>query len=198
MVKLTKIYTRSGDKGTTGLGSGQRVPKDHPRVDAYGCVDETNAFLGVATLIAKSEFPDIATQLELIQHDLFDVGADLCTPIKENEQPNEALRIAGPRIKQLEDLIDHYNADLEPLSSFVLPGGSQLATQLHVVRTVCRRAERSVSHLITLEPETTSILTMQYLNRLSDLLFVLSRVANANGQADVLWVPGKNRHQNPQ
>ena len=193
MVKLTKIYTRSGDQGTTGLGSGKRVPKSHPRVDAYGCVDETNAFLGSAVFAAKEPHPELAHQLELIQHDLFDLGADLCTPVVPDEPVAQALRITEPRIKFLEDLIDHYNADLEPLTSFVLPGGSDLAIRLHIVRTVSRRAERAVCALIEIEPDQTSVLTLQYLNRLSDLFFVLSRVSNANGRDDVLWVPGKNR-----
>ncbi len=193
MVKLTKIYTRSGDKGTTGLGTGARVAKSHPRVEAYGCVDETNAFLGRAVLSAKATHPALAKSLELIEHDLFDLGADLCTPMTKDEEPGTALRVTEPQIKQLEDLIDDYNAELSPLTSFVLPGGSQLAADLHVARTVCRRAERVVAHLIELEPDESSILTLQYLNRLSDLFFVLSRAANNNGQDDVLWVPGKNR-----
>jgi len=193
MVKLTKIYTRSGDSGSTGLGTGQRVHKSHPRVEAYGCVDETNAFIGIAVHSAKASNPDIAAHLQHLQHDLFDVGADLCTPIAENEQPDTALRITEPRIKELENIIDHYNADLESLKSFVLPGGSALAANLHVCRTVCRRAERHIAYLIDLEGETTSLLTLKYLNRLSDLFFVLSRVANTNGRDDVLWVPGKNR-----
>lgn len=193
MVKLTKIYTRSGDKGTTGLGTGKRVHKTDPRVDAYGCVDETNAFLGAAVLAAKESHPELANQLQLIQHDLFDLGADLCTPIAKDEPAGKALRITEPRVKFLEDLIDEYNADLAPLTSFVLPGGSVLAIQLHIVRTVSRRAERVVAALLEVEPDETSILTLQYLNRLSDLFFVLSRFANANGSNDILWVPGKNR-----
>ena len=193
MVKLTKIYTRSGDKGTTGLGTGKRVAKSHPRVEAYGCVDETNAFLGLAVCSAQESHQALVEPLQLIQHDLFDLGADLCTPITKDEAPDAALRITEPQIKQLEDLIDEYNADLSDLTSFILPGGSKLAADLHVVRTVCRRAERVVSQLIELEPDKTSILTMQYLNRLSDLLFVLSRSANNQGKDDVLWVPGKNR-----
>jgi len=193
MVKLTKIYTRSGDSGTTGLGTGQRVPKAHPRVEAYGCVDETNAFLGVAIVSASSTHPHIADQLKLIQHDLFDVGADLCTPITDHEQPGGVLRVTPQRITELEHLIDHANADLGSLTSFVLPGGSRLAADLHVARTVCRRGERAVCALIACEPEATSVLAMQYLNRLSDLLFVLARVANDNGSSDVLWIPGKNR-----
>lgn len=196
MVKLTKIYTRTGDQGTTGLGTGKRVAKSHPRVEAYGCVDETNAFLGVAVHSAQESKSELAKPLQLIQHDLFDLGADLCTPITKDEAVGSALRITEPQVKALEDLIDTHNADLESLTSFILPGGSKLAGDLHVVRTVCRRAERVVSHLIEIEPEETSILTMQYLNRLSDLLFVLSRVANGKGKDDVLWVPGKNRSEN--
>lgn len=193
MVKLTKIYTRSGDSGTTGLGTGQRVPKSHPRVGAYGEVDEANAALGVAVCVAQGSHPRLAELLQTIQHDLFDVGADLCTPIRPDEAPDEALRITEARVTQLEALIDEHNADLATLSSFVLPGGSPLAAQLHVARTVCRRAERAVAHLIELEPQATSGLTMKYLNRLSDLLFVLSRHVNDKGRGDVLWVPGKNR-----
>ena len=193
MVKLTKIYTRSGDQGQTGLGSGQRVPKTHPRVEAYGAVDETNAFLGKAVISAKSTSSKMSSLLEQIQHDLFDVGADLCTPIPENEVAGSALRITSRRVQDLEDAIDMYNADLESLKSFVLPGGSQLAADLHVVRTVCRRTERNVLSLIEVEPDSTSILTLQYLNRLSDLFFVLARVANDEGKTDVLWIPGKNR-----
>jgi len=195
MVKLTKIYTRTGDAGTTGLGSGQRVPKAHPRVEAYGSVDETNAFVGVALVSSNAAHPQIAKDLERIQHDLFDLGADLCTPICKGETPDSALRITPEQITALENLIDHYNANLESLTSFILPAGCKLAADLHVARTVCRRAERAVSTLIEQETSSTSILTMQYLNRLSDLLFVLARVANDNGSNDVLWVPGKNRTQ---
>jgi len=193
MVKLTKIYTRSGDQGQTGLGSGKRVPKTHPRVEAYGSVDETNAFLGKAVISAISEDAQMSQLLEQIQHDLFDVGADLCTPIPENETPGSALRITSQRVSDLEDAIDFHNTNLESLKSFVLPGGSQLAADLHVVRTVCRRAERMVLSLIEVEPDSTSIMTLQYLNRLSDLFFVLARVANDQGKSDVLWIPGKNR-----
>jgi len=195
MVKLTKIYTRSGDAGTTGLGSGKRVPKAHPRVEAYGGVDETNAFVGVAIAEAQSTHPRLAEHLERIQHDLFDLGADLCTPIAQDESPGAALRITAEQISAIEKLIDQYNADLETLSSFILPGGCKLAADLHVARTVCRRAERAVSTLIEQETKSTSILTMQYLNRLSDLLFVLARVANDNGSNDILWVACKNRTQ---
>lgn len=193
MVKLTKIYTRTGDSGTTGLGTGARVPKAHPRVEGYGCVDETNAFVGIAVATARESHPELLGVLERIQHDLFDLGADLCTPINADEPAEGALRITEAQITALEDAIDAYNADLSALTSFVLPSGSRLASELHVARTVCRRAERAVSVLIEAEPEATSILTMQYLNRLSDLLFVLARVANDLGKGDVLWVPGKNR-----
>ncbi len=193
MVKLTKIYTRSGDSGTTGLGTGTRVPKSHPRVEAYGLVDETNAFLGQAILSAKETQSPLADPLQRLQHDLFDLGADLCTPITKDQVPEAALRITESQIKHLEELIDAHNADLETLASFILPGGAKLATDLHIVRTVSRRAERALAHLIELEPDQTSILTLHYLNRLSDLFFVLARVANNQGKDDILWVPGKNR-----
>lgn len=193
MVKLTKIYTRSGDSGTTGLGTGKRVPKHDPRVEAYGSVDEANAALGLAVCTARAEQSPLADLLESLQHDLFDVGADLCMPIEPDEQEGTALRITADRVRVLESVIDEHNADLAPLNSFVLPGGARLAAELHLARTVCRRAERVVAHLHQLEPEATSALTIQYLNRLSDLLFVLSRFVNGKGDGDVLWVPGKNR-----
>ncbi len=195
MVKLTKIYTRSGDQGMTGLGTGKRVHKHDPRVDAYGCVDETNAAMGLAVCTARADHAPVASLLESIQHDLFDLGADLCTPIEPGEAQGQALRITQERIDALEAMIDEHNADLAPLNSFVLPGGSRLAAELHLARTICRRAERSVAHLLEVEKMQTSPLTMQYLNRLSDLLFVLSRFVNEKGHADVLWVPGKNRTQ---
>ncbi len=192
MVKLTKIYTRTGDSGTTGLGTGQRVHKSHPRVESYGGVDETNAAIGVAILQAGDD-AEIKTLLESIQHDLFDLGADLCTPIKKDEDPAMVLRVTQAQVDRLEDAIDRWNADLEALTSFVLPGGTPLSSYLHVARTVCRRAERHVAALIELEADETSMLTMMYLNRLSDLLFVLGRAANDGGKGDVLWVPGKTR-----
>lgn len=195
MVKLTKIYTRTGDQGTTGLGSGKRVNKHDPRVEAYGMVDETNATLGLCVCTARSENPDIANVLEAIEHDLFDLGADLCMPIEKDEPEGKALRITSKRVEALEALIDQYNSELAPLNSFVLPGGSRLAAELHLARTICRRAERSVALLLEIEPEQTSSLTMQFLNRLSDLLFVLSRYVNKKGEGDVLWVPGKNRSE---
>jgi len=190
MVKLTKIYTRTGDSGTTGLGSGERVHKSHVRVEAYGAVDETNAALGVAILHA-GDIPKMRELLESIQHDLFDVGADLCTPVKADEDAAAVLRVTMGQVDRLEEAIDAWNKDLESLRSFVLPGGTALSCHLHVARTVCRRAERDVAGLIEVEPERTSGLAMMYLNRLSDLLFVLGRAGNAGG--DVLWVPGKSR-----
>lgn len=195
MVKLTKIYTRSGDKGTTGLGTGKRVGKHDPRVVAYGSVDETNATLGICAVTARGESPEIGVLIEALEHDLFDLGADLCVPIESDEAGGKALRISDERVRALEALIDQYNAELAPLESFVLPGGTRLAAELHVARTVCRRAERTVAHLLAVEPKQTSALTMQYLNRLSDLLFVLSRFVNDKGRGDVLWVPGKNRSE---
>lgn len=197
MVKLTKIYTRSGDDGTTGLGTGKRVSKTDARVVAYGSVDETNASLGPAICaIGTTAAPTqerIGVVLRAIQHDLFDVGADLCMPIERDQDQEMMLRITPEQTAWLESVIDEFNADLEPLKSFVLPSGSPLASGLHVARTVCRRAERDVAQLLHDEAEQTSIETMRYLNRLSDLLFVLARVANRDSGGDVLWVPGKNR-----
>lgn len=192
MVKLTKIYTRTGDSGTTGLGGGQRVHKSHPRVESYGGVDETNAVLGVAIIHAQGD-PKMKGLLESIQHDLFDLGADLCTPIAKGEDASKALRITQTQVDRLEAAIDDWNKDLGSLTSFVLPGGTPLSSHLHVARTVCRRAERHVAALLELEADQTSGLTMMYLNRLSDLLFVLGRWANNRGGGDVLWVPGKSR-----
>lgn len=193
MVKLTKIYTRSGDAGQTGLGNGDRVSKHDPRVEAYGTVDEVNAALGMVVHTARQEASPLSALLESIQHDLFDLGADLCTPIKPGEKEGDALRVQEARVEALEARIDEHNAPLETLRSFVLPGGSRLAAELHLARTVTRRAERCVTVLLEAQPEVTSPVTVRYLNRLSDLLFVLARVANDNGRGDVLWVPGKNR-----
>lgn len=193
MVKLTKIYTRAGDDGRTMLGTGARVPKDDLRVEAYGTVDETNAFVGAAVLACAKDEPGLVGLLRCVQHDLFDVGADLCTPIKADEEAGAKLRIVPAQTATLERLIDDHNAGLSPLSSFVLPGGTPAACALHTARTVCRRAERLVSALLNAEPEATNPEALRYLNRLSDLLFVLARVANDNGDSDVLWQPGKNR-----
>lgn len=200
MVKLTKIYTKTGDDGTTGLASGARVRKDHPRVECYGTVDEANAALGVAASLcdqinARTPGDDrgIGDLLRSIQHDLFDAGADLATPITPDEKPGTRLRIVPAQVSRLEPIIDRYNEPLAPLTSFVLPGGSALASALHVGRTVVRRAERHAVQLLAAEPRATNPEAMRYLNRLSDLLFVLARVANDQGARDVLWKPGANR-----
>lgn len=191
MVKLTKIYTRTGDEGQTGLGDGSRVPKTDLRVEAYGTVDEANAYLGIAASQATDDrFRKI---LAVVQNDLFDVGADLCTPELDDEQPGQALRVTARHVDRLEQWIDEENAALDPLTSFVLPGGTPLAASLHVARTVVRRAERRVVAWGQTQPggpegKPTS-LPVRYLNRLSDLLFVLARVANGS-QGDVLWTPG--------
>jgi cob(I)alamin adenosyltransferase len=189
MVFLSKIYTRSGDQGETGLGDGNRVSKDHPRVSAYGSVDELNANLGLllAQGLAASEQPELPAILRDIQNDLFDVGADLCVP--ESPETAQALRIRPEQVTRLEHLIDQFNEKLQPLRSFVLPGGSLAAAWCHLARTVCRRAERDVVTLSRTEAINAEVI--KYLNRLSDLLFVLARVCNANGQTDVLWEPGK-------
>lgn len=194
MVKLTKIYTRAGDDGRTGLGTGERVEKDDPRVEAYGTVDEANAFVGLAALACRPDHPAIAVMLESIQHDLFDVGADLCTPIVPDEPAGQRLRIQPGQTRVLEGRIDEHNAGLSALTSFVLPGGSAASCHLHAARTVCRRAERSVARLLREQSEATNPETLRYLNRLSDLLFVLARVANDGGRGDILWLPGKNRN----
>jgi cob(I)alamin adenosyltransferase len=185
MVKLTRIYTRGGDKGETSLGNGARVAKHDLRVAAYGAVDEANAAIGVARLEASGE---AAQMLRRIQNDLFDLGADLCRPIADGV---EALRICQGQIDRIEREIDLINGDLEPLDSFVLPGGTALAAALHLARTITRRAERGMTALAEAEP--INPLSILYINRLSDHLFVLSRQANDGGAADVLWSPGENR-----
>lgn len=187
MVKLTRIYTRTGDTGDTGLGDGSRVPKHGPRVAAYGTVDEANAVVGVARLhVAKG----IGDDLFRIQNDLFDVGADLCTP-EQDEPEFPPLRVTEPQVHWLEQRIDALNADLPKLTSFVLPGGTPAAAYLHHARTVTRRAERDIAELAAEEPVNPAAL--QYMNRLSDYLFVAARYANAAAEGDVLWVPGKHR-----
>jgi cob(I)alamin adenosyltransferase len=189
MVKLNAIYTRTGDDGTTGLVRGPRRAKHDLRIDAYGTVEEANAFVGQARLVA-SDAPEIDTVLARIQNDLFDVGSDLATP--GADAPDAAypsLRARPVQTQWLEQQIDLFNAQLSPLRSFVLPGGTPLSAGLHIARTVTRRAERIVAALIEVEPDTNTE-ALRYLNRLSDLLFVLGRVANAGGTADVLWVPG--------
>ncbi len=190
MVTLSKIYTRTGDGGETALGNGDRVAKFDPRVAAYGTVDEVNATVGLARLHANSVMD---LHLALIQNDLFDLGADLCRPEIDKEDEAEAppLRINDAQVDRLEAEIDDMNGDLSTLKSFVLPGGSALAAHLHLVRTVTRRAEREVVHLASQTPINPA--AVKYLNRLSDWCFVASRVANNNGQDDVLWIPGANR-----
>lgn len=187
MVKLDRIYTRGGDKGETSLVSGDRVAKHHIRVEAYGTVDETNAAIGMARLSTKGA---VDAMLGRIQNDLFDLGADLATPGSDIKS-EQALRIIASQVKRLEDEIDKLNKELQPLRSFILPGGSPEAAHLHLARTICRRAERSISELM--QKEAINPFALQYMNRLSDHLFVLSRYVNAKGKKDVLWTPGKNR-----
>ncbi len=194
MVRLNRIYTKTGDGGATGLGDGTRVAKDDPRVEAYGCVDEANSALGVAVAAAGTGV--LAGLMQGLQHDLFDVGADLCRPIKGPEAAGSVLRITPAQTRRLEEAIDEYNDALKPLESFVLPGGTALAAALHVARAAARHAERRVVALHAARPAETNPETITYLNRLSDLLFVLARVANTpahGGGGDVLWVPGANR-----
>jgi len=190
MVVLNKIYTRTGDKGDTALGNGTRVPKDALRVEAYGTVDETNACVGLARLHAGGEM-DAA--LARIQNDLFDLGADLCRPdiAKDADAEYPPLRVVEAQVDRLESEIDAMNADLQPLRSFVLPGGSAVSAHLHQCRTVSRRAERLT--VACARVDDVNPIVVRYLNRLSDWFFVASRAANENGAKDVLWVPGANR-----
>lgn len=188
MVKLNVIYTKTGDDGSTGLVRGPRRQKFDLRVDAYGTVDEVNAFIGQARLTTSS-MPRIDSILGRIQNDLFDLGSDLATPGADQPGEHPSLRIRPVQTHYLEKQIDHFNADLAPLKSFVLPGGTPTSAALHIARTVTRRAERLVVELVAAEPETSRE-TVRYLNRLSDLLFVLGRVVNNNGDKDVLWIPG--------
>lgn len=194
MVKLTKIYTRGGDKGDTSLGDGARVKKYDLRVAAYGTLDEANSVVGLARLhTAKDAATD--AMLMRIQNDLFDLGADLCTPLTPDEKPGQALRVVQAQVDRLEHEIDAMNAKLQPLTSFVLPGGAAAAAYLHLARTVVRRAEREITELA--EREAISPVSLIYANRLSDHLFVLARHVNANetggAGGDVIWVPGANR-----
>jgi cob(I)alamin adenosyltransferase len=184
-VRLTRIYTRAGDAGETSLGDGTRVPKSDPRIEAYGTVDELNSFVGVAL---SSGLPDeFRPWLERIQNDLFDLGADLSVPL---DDPRERLRVSNDQVARLEELCDLVNKRLEPLRSFVLPGGAEAAAHLHVARAVCRRAERLVVALAA--SERVNPAAVAYLNRLSDLLFILARSANA-GTGETLWKPGSTR-----
>ena len=202
VVRLTKIYTRTGDGGSTMLGDGSLVPKHHGRVEAYGTVDEANAAIAmiVSAIAADTNhgvdgktIRSIHEELIRIQNDLFDVGADLCVPLDAGEEEGTRLRVTSDQVVRLEQLIDRYNERLSPLNSFILPGGTNAAAHLHLARTVCRRAERAISLLIQAEPERTNPKTMVYMNRLSDLLFVLARVVNNWGGGDVLWKPGEHR-----
>jgi cob(I)alamin adenosyltransferase len=193
MVVLNKIYTRTGDAGTTALGTGERVPKHSPRIAAYGNVDETNASIGVARL-HLGDAPDVDAMLGRIQNDLFDLGADLCAPERAGAQGGrERLRVSEAQVRRLEAEIDQMNGKLLPLRSFVLPGGTPAAAALHVARTVCRRAERAMVALAADAGEPVSPPALKYINRLSDLLFVAGRYVNDLGRKDVLWVPGQNR-----
>jgi cob(I)alamin adenosyltransferase len=193
MVRLNRIYTRTGDDGTTGLGSGKRVPKYDLRVESFGTVDEANACIGMARLHTSGTYPDLDAMLARIQNDLFDLGADLCTPDIGEPLAYEPLRIVHEQVERIEREIDALNADLAPLKSFVLPGGSAASAHLHLARTVTRRAERLMTELVAQPGERVGSAAMKYINRLSDFLFVASRWVNDKGAKDVLWVPGKNR-----
>jgi len=196
-VTLNRIYTRGGDAGQTSLGRGERVPKHDIRVEAYGTTDEANSVIGLArNAIARagSSDPRLAeadAMLGRIQNDLFDLGADLCTPEGKTKRDEQALRMVASQVERLEREIDAMNAELQPLKSFILPGGSEAASWLHLARTVSRRAERCMTHLAT--EQTINSEAIKYINRLSDHLFVLARRLNDSGAADVLWVPGGSR-----
>ena len=194
MVVLNRIYTRTGDKGDTALGSGTRVSKAHLRIQAYGTVDETNAVLGIVRLHTNSEaFAKLDAMLARIQNELFDLGADLCVPDTGEKLSYEPLRILPKQVDRLESEIDDLNQDLARLRSFVLPGGHVAAAHLHLARTICRRAERLIVELKSHQGEHVSEGALTNINRLSDFLFVASRWANAKTSGDILWVPGKTR-----
>jgi cob(I)alamin adenosyltransferase len=192
MVVLSKIYTRTGDDGTTALGSGKRVAKYDLRVEAYGTLDETNAIIGLARVHTRETDPELDAMLACIQNDLFDLGADLCFP-EETKDARGRLQVSDAQVARLEEEIDGLNRSLEPLRSFVLPGGTPAASFLHLARTVSRRAERLMVALASRQDEPVSDAALRYINRLSDFLFVASRYANGKGASDVTWVPGKNR-----
>ena len=192
MVTLNKIYTRTGDRGTTALATGETVDKFNARVEAYGSVDEANAAIGMARLECQSD-PELDAILGRIQNDLFDLGADLATPERDKPLGFEALRIIPRQVERLEHEIDAMNGAIAPLDSFILPGGSRLAACLHVARTITRRAERQIAALKAQPAEKVSDAALHYINRLSDLLFVAGRRANDNGRDDVKWVPGLTR-----
>ncbi|MEM5492769.1 cob(I)yrinic acid a,c-diamide adenosyltransferase [Hoeflea sp. AS16] len=192
MVKINKIYTRTGDDGTTGLVSGARRPKHDLRIEAYGTVDETNAVVGLARLHI-GDLPDLDAMLMRIQNDCFDLGADLATPDTGEKPEYEPLRIVDAQVERIEADIDRLNAGLEPLRSFILPGGNPASAHLHLARTVSRRAERLIVALAAQENEIVNPAAIRYANRLSDFFFVAARWVNDHGRTDVLWVPGKNR-----
>jgi cob(I)alamin adenosyltransferase len=192
MVVLSKIYTRTGDDGTTALGSGRRVAKYDLRVEAYGTLDEANAAIGLARVHTREMEPKLDAMLARIQNDLFDLGADLCFP-DETKDARGRLQVSEAQIERLEAEIDEMNRALEPLRSFVLPGGTPTASFLHLARTVSRRAERLIVALAARPDEAVSGPALRYINRLSDFLFVAARFANDKGKSDVMWVPGKNR-----
>lgn len=193
MVVLNRIYTRTGDDGTTALGTGARRPKYDLRVSAYGTVDETNSVIGLARQHTSTGELLVDEMLGRIQNDLFDLGADLCTPDTGQKLEWEPLRIIASQVERIEAEIDRLNSELKPLRSFVLPGGSPAAAYLHQARTVSRRAERLMVELASLPDETVSDPALHYINRLSDFLFVASRYVNRRGEGDMLWVPGKTR-----
>ena len=194
MVVLNRIYTRTGDKGHTALGSGTRVSKAHVRIQAYGTVDETNSVLGIVRLDTGTEaFSKLDGMLARIQNELFDLGADLCVPDDGKKLDYEPLRILPGQVERLENEIDELNHDLSPLRSFVLPGGHVAAAHLHLARTICRRAERLIVELKSHNGEHVSEGALSYINRLSDFLFVASRWVNAKTAGDILWIPGKTR-----
>jgi len=194
MVVLNRIYTRTGDDGTTALGSGERLPKYHLRIESYGTVDEVNATVGMARLHTGDD-PKVDAMLGRIQNDLFDLGADLCSPDQGKGPGGARLAIVDAQVVRLEREIDELNRDLAPLRSFVLPGGAAAAAYLHLARTVCRRAERLIVELAAQPGETVSAPALRFVNRLSDFLFVASRYVNDKGVRDVLWVPGQARDQ---
>lgn len=196
MVKLNKIYTKTGDDGTTGLVRGPRRSKADLRIECFGTVDEANSFIGMARLHTGA-MPKLDRLLARVQNDLFDLGSDLATPGADPAGAAPSLRITAQQAEWIEEQIDHYNEALKPLTSFVLPGGTPLAVALHLARTVTRRAERLVVELIAAEPDVNNAVLV-YLNRLSDLMFVMARVANSNGDSDVLWTPGKFGHDQGQ
>lgn len=192
MVVLNRIYTRTGDDGTTALGTGERRKKYDLRIEAYGTVDETNSAIGLARLHTRDN-AEIDAMLERIQNDLFDLGADLCMPDRGKGPGGARLTVTEAQVSRLEQEIDRLNAELQPLRSFILPGGSPAAAALHLARTVCRRAERLIAELADAGGEEVSAPALKYVNRLSDFLFVAARHVNDKGAGDVLWRPGQNR-----